>query len=112
MSKLRDIALGIAVLGVSALGGTAPAQALPAGEQVAGPVGAQCTQVWQYVVMDYGDMTNAERDGSFVGWADPGHTFNVRIQGNPRYYGFNVSNGKWGWILSSKLQYTGNTWCA
>ncbi|WP_329790157.1 hypothetical protein V1227_39380 [Lentzea sp. DG1S-22] len=112
MSKLRGIALGIAVLGVSALGGTSPAQALPAGEQVASPVGAQCTQVWQYTVTSYGDMTNAESGGSFVGWAYPNDTFNVRIQGSPRYYGFNVANGKWGWILSGKLQYTGNTWCA
>ncbi|GAA1262615.1 hypothetical protein [Saccharothrix xinjiangensis] len=75
-------------------------------------VGAACTQVWQYQVTTYGDMTNAESGGSFVGWAAQNDTLNVRIKGNPRYYGANVNNGKWGWVLASKLQYTGNTWCA
>lgn len=44
----------------------------------------ECTQVWQYRVAVDGDMTDAESGGSFVGWAIPGDTFNVRIQGNPR----------------------------
>ena len=112
MSKLSGVALGIAAFGALALGGVAPAQAHPAGESAASPAGVQCTQIWQYTVTTNGDMTNAESGGSFVGWAIPGDTFNARIQGSPRYYGFNVANGKWGWILSSKLQYTGNTWCA
>ncbi|WP_157528569.1 hypothetical protein [Nocardia sp. NRRL S-836] len=112
MSKLSGVALGFAALGLVALGGVTPAQALPVHEQVASPIGVQCTQIWQYTVTSSGDMTDAQSGGSFVGWAVPGDTFNVRIQGSPRYYGFNVANGKWGWILSSKLQYTGNTWCA
>jgi hypothetical protein len=75
-------------------------------------LGAQCTQVWQYRVIADGDMTDAQSGGSFVGWAITNDIFNVRTQGNPRYYGANVNNGKWGWILASKLKYTGNTWCA
>lgn len=94
-----------------AIGLTAGATAAPAMAGQAGVTGVQCTQVWQYVVTASGDMTNAQSGGSFVGWAVPGDVFNVRIQASPRYYGYNVNNGKWGWILSSKLQYNNQSWC-
>ncbi|MGM1064234.1 hypothetical protein [Saccharothrix sp. Mg75] len=103
----RGLATTASVLGLVLAAGTA--HAAPA---AGGAPGAACTQVWQYTVTTYGDMTDAQSGGSFVGWAIAGDTLNVRIQGNPRYYGANVNNGKWGWVLASKLSYTGNTWCA
>ncbi len=108
-SRLRSAVAFLAVAG-SVVAGAGVAQA-DTGSVPGGGAGAECTTVWQYQVTTDGDMTDAESGGSFVGWAIPGDTFNVRIKGNPRYYGANAANGKWGWILASKLAYTGNTWC-
>jgi hypothetical protein len=105
-ARFRSAVACLAVAG-SVVAGAGVAQA----DTVAGGAGAECTTVWQYQVTTDGDMTDAESGGSFVGWAIPGDLFNVRIKGNPRYYGANAANGKWGWILASKLAYTGNTWC-
>ena len=104
-ARLRSALACLAVAG-SVVAGAGIAQA-----ETGSGVGAECTTVWQYQVTIDGDMTDAESGGSFVGWAIPGDLFNVRIKGNPRYYGANAANGKWGWILASKLAYTGNTWC-
>lgn len=102
---LATLAAAFALLGPG--GAIAQAQnGLPSGGS-----GVQCQQIWQYQVHTAGDMTNAESGGSVIASAIPGQLFNVRIQGNPRYFGFNTGNGVWGWILASKLAYTGNTWC-
>jgi hypothetical protein len=108
-ARLRSVVAGLAAAG-SLVAGAGIAQA-ETGSVAGGGAGAECTTVWQYRVTSDGDMTDAESNGSFVGWAITGDTFNVRIQGNPRYYGANVNNGKWGWILASRLDYTGTTWC-
>ena len=108
-ARLRTAVVGLALAGLFGTG-AGIAQAAPA-PTTGGGAGAECTTVWQYRVTSNGDMTDAESNGSYVGDAIAGDTFNVRIQGNPRYYGANVNNGKWGWILASRLSYTGNTWC-
>lgn len=100
---MRTRLVGLAAALVTAAGlvstGATAAQAAP------------CVQVDQYVVTIAGDMTDAESGGSYVGNAIPGDRLNVRIKGNPRYYGANVDSGRWGWVLASKLSYTGNSWC-
>jgi hypothetical protein len=101
------------------LGGLATAVALTAGLVGAGTTAAQaetraeapCSMVYQYVVDIAGDMTDAESGGNYVGNAVMGDKFNVRVKGNPRHYGANVGNGKWGWILAGKLVDTGLSWC-
>ncbi len=100
------------------LGGLATAVVLAAGLVGAGTTAqaetraeAPCSMVYQYVVEIAGDMTDAESGGNYVGNAIMGDLFNVRVRGNPRHYGANVGNGKWGWILTTKLAYTGNSWC-
>jgi hypothetical protein len=108
-ARLRSVVAFLAVAG-SIVAGAGIAQAETA-SVAGGGVSAECTTVWQYQVISNGDMTDAESGGSYVGNAIAGDTFNVRIQGSPRYYGANVNNGKWGWILASRLSYTGNTWC-
>ena len=103
---LLSLAMTLGLLGVGLGVAQAENDSTPSGE-----TGVQCTQIWQYQVTTSGDMTNAESGGSVVGSANPGDLFNVRSGGSPRYFGFNTRNGIWGWILSSKLIYTGNTWC-
>jgi hypothetical protein len=105
--RLSKIVISLAL--ASGLAGTAAIS--PAVASTNHETSVLCTQVWQYTVIANGDMTNAESGGSIVGTAQVWDTFNVRIQGSPRYYGYNVRNATWGWILSSKLSYNGVTWC-
>jgi hypothetical protein len=111
MKSMRAIALGAAGAALAGTAGLAPsaASAAPADETGAS---VACEWVYQYKVVQDGDMTDAEWGGNPIGWAVYDDTFNVRYRGNPRYWGANVNNGKWGWILASKLSYTGNSWCA
>ncbi|GAA3459996.1 hypothetical protein ACFFSW_12170 [Saccharothrix longispora] len=104
----RALATAVPVLGLVLAAGTAHAAPVTTG----GEAGVACTQVWQYRVTADGDMTDAPSGGSYIGNAFIDDTFNVRVHGSPRHYGANVNNGKWGWIMAGKLQYTGNTWCA
>jgi hypothetical protein len=103
------VAGGVALAATAAL---APSAASAAPTSESGSSSVACQWVYQYRVTAFGDMTDAEWGGNRIGEAYIDDTFNVRYMGNPRYWGANVDNGRWGWILASKLAYTGNTWCA
>ncbi|UOX90540.1 hypothetical protein MUY14_07925 [Amycolatopsis sp. FBCC-B4732] len=105
LRQLCLIAVAMSAIGVATAGGDIAPSAHASTAQ------ARCSTVWQYRVTNPGNMTDAESGGNYVGDAYVGDLINVRIQGNPRYYGFNTGSSKWGWVLSSNLSYTGNTWC-
>ncbi|TWP50587.1 hypothetical protein FKR81_20695 [Lentzea tibetensis] len=93
--------LALALAG--AAGPVAAASAAPA------PARASCEMVWQYRVTEAGEIWD---EWGPIGQTQAGDLFNVRHKGNPRYYGYLPRTGKWGWVLASKLDYTGNSWCA
>lgn len=112
MKSLHKAALAASGVALAAAAALAPSTASAVPVDETGSSTMTCQWVHQYRVTDWGDMTDAEWGGNRIGDAIPGDTFNVRYQGNPRYWGANVNNGRWGWILTSKLSYTGNSWCA
>jgi hypothetical protein len=103
MRKLTAVLFGL-VLSLAVATGTASAAPGPA---AASPQTTNCTYVTQYTVTAYGELTDAESGGSFVGYGYAGDIFNVRQTGYPRYYGAIAATGKFGWFLSSKLAYRG-----
>lgn len=109
MRKLPRIAAtataGVALAASAALASPALAATPAAGDSI----GISCEWVEQYRVHTDGDMTDQEWGGNPIGWAWSGDTFNVRYKGYPRYWGKNAANGKWGWILASKLTYVRTT---
>lgn len=88
-------------------GGAMAANASSEGTKASGESSTRCTWVRQYSVTEYGHLV--DRNGNRVGDVFAGDTLNAReLNIGGRHWGYVAQSGKYGGVLTSKLQYLGD----